>query len=81
MDILDLRRDIQHPGTHILATQKGALANGTVRKADAISFSCTLDRFCKLAIERGVIERPDAEVTAAIDDGRKSARAEKVKLR
>jgi len=37
IDVLDLRRDAQHPGTHILATQKGALANGTVRKADAIS--------------------------------------------
>ncbi|GEM_PF-3074738 len=81
MDILDLRRDIQHPGTHILATQKGALGNGTVRKADAISSSCMLDRLCRLAIEPRIVERPDAEVTASIDDGRKSARAEKVKLR
>lgn len=81
IDVLDLRRDAQHPGTHIFATQKGALANGTVRKADAIRFSCTLDRLCKLAIERGIVGRPDAEATAAIDDGRKSVRAEKVKLR
>lgn len=81
IDVLDLRRDVQHPGMHILATQKGASGNGTVRKADAISFSCTLDRLCKLAIERGIVELPDAEATAAIDDGRKSARAEKVKLR
>lgn len=73
IDVLDLRRDAQHPGTHILATQKGALGDGTVRKADAISSSCTLDRLCKLAIERVIAERPDAEVTAAIDDGRKSA--------
>lgn len=81
IDVLNLRRDAQHPGMHILATLKGALGNGTVRKADAISSSCTLDRLCKLAIERGIVERPDAEVTAAIDDGRKCARAEKVKLR
>lgn len=52
IDILDLRRDAQHPGMHILATQKGASGNGTVRKADAISSSCTLDRLCKLGIER-----------------------------
>jgi hypothetical protein len=81
MDILDLRRDAQHPGMHILAIQKGALGNGTVRKAGAISSQCTLDRLCKLAIERGIVGRPDAEATAAIDDGRKSVRAEKVKLR
>ena len=81
IDILDLRRDAQHPGMHILAIQKGALGNGTVRKADAISSQCTLDRLCKHAIERGIVECPDAEVTAVIDDGRKSARAEKVKLR
>ena len=37
IDVLDLRRDAQHPGTHIFATQKGALGDGTVRKADAIS--------------------------------------------
>jgi hypothetical protein len=66
---------------HILAIQKGALGNGTVRKADAISSSCALGRLCILAIERGIIELPDAEATAAIDDGRKSARAEKLKLR
>lgn len=69
IDVLDLRRDAQHPGTHILATQKGASGNGTVRKADAISSECTLDRLCKLAIERDIVGRPDAEVPAAIDDG------------